>query len=526
MGNHSSTEKHQPAHSATKEMKFLRPPTWKESSAFTLMITEGGGGGCSGGSKREGSSSDRSLDRVPAEVLSTVIGYMGHEFAVLRMVNRHWFRAVVVHLEDYLSVHETSPNLPTEEPNKSCAWEFKEWKNKYSLVCLPGMSQVVLRSVRVIDLSKWYLVTDQSLLLLISLLGDLEMLLEARRRLDPEHEEPAVPAASSERTEFQHACNVSKMSLYNCSTITDGSVMEIARLTSLSELDLSKCNGITDRSLKEIAKLPWLKFLNLSGCHRITGVGLVELGKSKSLEKFSFRNCRAPNEQGIAELAKIPTLADVDFSWSNLGDGSLQHLTSLSQLRSLSADGCFVSDASIGNIAKSLKLQTLSLNKCDLIDGWLTQLAQLKSLKELSLAGNTLLTDRGINAIAEGLPQLQKLDISACPLLTDASFGLVGRGMPSLKSLNLSKSGITDEGLMKLSGYCAQLAVLYLEDCQRLTDAASMGISSFPKLAHMSIRFCEGLTDGAIHQLQRLLPTLQIEQEKAVKLTQLVFRKY
>jgi hypothetical protein len=169
-------------------------------------------------------------------------------------------------------------------------------------------------------------------------------------------------------------------------------------------------------------------------------------------------------------------------------------------------------------LGRTLQLRKLSLSKCDLLDEWLPRIAQVESLEDLSIGKNPLLTDKGIKALVEGLPHLKKLDISGCPMITDEGIFIVAKGMTTLNTLNLASCSVSDREIMRISGHCSQLTALDLDECQQLTDASLLEIPSFPKLTHLSIRFCEGFTDGAIRDLQSRLPALVITQLKATPL--------
>ena len=58
------------------------------------------------------------------------------------------------------------------------------------------------------------------------------------------------------------------------------------------------------------------------------------------------------------------------------------------------------------------------------------------------------ITDEGIRALANGLPQLQSLDISECENITDAGIRALASGCTQLQSLNIGfcRDNITDAG--------------------------------------------------------------------------------
>jgi Leucine-rich repeat (LRR) protein len=135
--------------------------------------------------------------------------------------------------------------------------------------------------------------------------------------------------------------------------ITDLDLDAISELTGLEELNLGigvslgrtgvpvgagNCRvaggiKVTDLGLARLAGLKNLRRLDVSGA-RITPAGLKPL-HGLPLERLSLWNCAALDDSAADVLANIPTLANLDLSYTGAGDVALRTLASLPRLRYL-----------------------------------------------------------------------------------------------------------------------------------------------------------------------------------------------
>jgi hypothetical protein len=138
--------------------------------------------------------------------------------------------------------------------------------------------------------------------------------------------------------------------------ITDLDLDTIGQLTGLEELDLGvglnlgmggkpaapgggncKVTGglqIGDLGLSKLTTLKNLRRLNLSGA-RLTPAGLNALKALPQLEHLSLWNCSALNDEAAGVLAAIPTLVNLDLSYTPIGDEGLRKLEQLPKLKVL-----------------------------------------------------------------------------------------------------------------------------------------------------------------------------------------------
>jgi hypothetical protein len=137
--------------------------------------------------------------------------------------------------------------------------------------------------------------------------------------------------------------------------VTDLDLDPIALLSGLEELDLGVGIGlgmggqpaapgggncrltgglrITDLGVAKLAKLKNLRRLNLSGA-RVTPEGIQVL-QSLPLERLTLWASESLDNTAVAALVGIPTLADLDLSYTKIDDQALGHLAKLPNLKRL-----------------------------------------------------------------------------------------------------------------------------------------------------------------------------------------------
>src|SRR4029077_2051180 len=90
---------------------------------------------------------------------------------------------------------------------------------------------------------------------------------------------------------------------------------------------------VTDLGLAKLARLKNLRRLDVSGA-KITPAGLKVL-QGLPLERLSLWNCTGLDDSAALVLAAIPTLANLDLSYTSASDATLQALASLPRLKYL-----------------------------------------------------------------------------------------------------------------------------------------------------------------------------------------------
>ncbi len=106
--------------------------------------------------------------------------------------------------------------------------------------------------------------------------------------------------------------------------------------TALREGDCRVAGGIklSDLGLAKLAKLKKLRRLDFSGA-QLTPAGLKVLQGLPQLERLSLWNCTALDDSAAEALAAIPSLTNLDVSYTPMGDPALQRLATLPRLKYL-----------------------------------------------------------------------------------------------------------------------------------------------------------------------------------------------
>ena len=334
---------------------------------------------------------------------------------------------------------------------------------------------------------------------------------------------------------FNLSCTLERLSVGECSSITDIAVTKVARccprLTAinisgtratdlsvralaewcpaLQKLDLG-CTSVTDDGLRILAlRCPSLSQLKLFCCHAVTDAALVVIAEScPGLMTLELRTCKEVTDVGIKAVASgCPLLRTLDLAY------------------------CFVTDAAIVAVALACPLLTeLDLNGCDAVSdvGWssvfehcpllhrvgLTYnisaavMARLPTsrLKILSQEDGQRTTDTMASALVLRCPVLVYLNLNGCDLLTDASMVALARSEASSLLTYLNLAGcfrISDAALASAVRQCPKLEQLSLCEqgvseltCQALGKTCS-------NLRDLSLRRCTGVTDGDVWKVLR-----------------------
>src|SRR5579872_5181984 len=162
----------------------------------------------------------------------------------------------------------------------------------------------------------------------------------------------------------------------------------------------------TDDAIGWLSSLRNLRALHLNSS-KVTEVGLSRLSGLTQLEELHF-NGTPVTDDSLVHLKGLKKLRILAFGWhSELTDAGIEHLTELTEIRSLNLKTTMVSDAGLVFLRKMTKLEVLDLNGTQVTDAGLVNLKDMTSLIALDLS-NTEVTDAA--RILGGLPNLQKLD--------------------------------------------------------------------------------------------------------------------
>ena len=277
----------------------------------------------------------------------------------------------------------------------------------------------------------------------------------------------------------------------------------LARLRGLTRLErLSVVGpGVTDDILAELSRLDSLRWLAVGQTVRPARLALPA-------------NQSPATDTGFAHLAGLRHLADLSLTnFPNLTDAGLAQLVErLPRLRSFTAPGRESVAATLAALGRHQPdLRSLSLNGCGMSDGDLAALAGMKRLDLLRLE-RTGITDAGLVHL-ESLASLFSLYIGN-PGVTDEGLRRLN-GLTHLESLNLVESRVTGVGLSLLVGM--PLNELWLSSTL-ITDPEMATVAQLTHLRRLILSYNPGLTDAALLPL-RTLPDLRVLNVTATAIT-------
>jgi Leucine Rich repeat len=180
--------------------------------------------------------------------------------------------------------------------------------------------------------------------------------------------------------------------------------------------------------------------------------------------------------------------------------------------------GTLITDTGLQALAQHCTgLKELNLAGGTLItDTGLQALAQhCTGLTELYLAECSLITDAGLQALAQRCTGLTKLDLDGCDLITNAGLRALAQHCTGLTKLNLAGSRlITDEGLRALAQQCTGLTGLDLYGCALITDAGLRALAQHcTGLTSLTLCRFTQITDAGLRALRQDYPHIRIFEQ-------------
>ncbi len=252
-------------------------------------------------------------------------------------------------------------------------------------------------------------------------------------------------------------------------------------------------SNVNDGILHFIAnELPYLQLLDIRDCcidhcNEITDVGIKAIAKGLRNLQSLYISCHITSDETYYEEN------DGDLGNFITNEGMTSIASGLSNLNSFHICGrhCNISDVGIGAIVNSLpNLQSLSIIECGI-------------------------TDAVINDIVNKLPNLQVIEISECYNVTGAGTAIIANGnLRYLRSLCIGCTifNITDTNVAVVtSENLPNLDSLRIEGCRSLTDAGAKSISNgLPNLLSLYVTSCDNITNTGFNHMINGLPKLQL----------------
>jgi Leucine-rich repeat (LRR) protein len=173
----------------------------------------------------------------------------------------------------------------------------------------------------------------------------------------------------------------------------------------ITAVSFSGVNGTFNEPIfDQLAKMSSLAELDFSHTN-ISDANLKRLSTFVQLKRLFLSNCTSISDEGIEHIKTMPRLTELRLHSTDITDGAIESLVELPSLTILVLNGTDVTDAGIARLGKKSSLTELHLYYTKITDEGLTHLAQLENLKHLNLGVCELLTKRAVKRLRKQLPQ-------------------------------------------------------------------------------------------------------------------------
>ncbi|KAM7278494.1 hypothetical protein ACFE04_005628 [Oxalis oulophora] len=271
---------------------------------------------------------------------------------------------------------------------------------------------------------------------------------------------------------------------FSYSKVTSESLRSVALLSNLETLAMVGCRFVDDDGLKFLENgCPLLQEIDVSRCARITSAGLISVIK---------------NHPALLHL-------NAGHCFSELSTSFVNCLKNVKHLKTLSLDGCQISDFDFETLSTSCKwLIGIGLSKClGVTNKGIMQLVSGQfDLKNLNLTCCDSITDAAISALADSCRNLESLKMESCIMITEKGIFQLGSFCLRLKELDLTDCcGVNDRGLLYVSR-CSELSCLKLGLCTNISDKGLSCIGlSCSNLLELDLYRCTGIGDDGLGSL-------------------------
>lgn len=246
------------------------------------------------------------------------------------------------------------------------------------------------------------------------------------------------------------------------SWVTDGDLMEIAKVPQLQRLDLSQTR-ITDQGLAYLKSAANLRDVNLSYAEKIGDPAHAVIKQWKHLRRLNLRGTLISDETAAA-AASLPQLEFLDIADSIVGDFGVDALTAALKLKELSMGNIRISEAGFQSLRQFTTLSHLDLSgkrhgaPSRISQRGIEAIASLRQLRSLRL-GHSSFPEKAL-AVLAAMPAIEDLGLEFCPNVADPGLqSLIG--WKSLRRVDLHRTKVTAEGVAGLRNARPELKVLW-----------------------------------------------------------------
>lgn len=191
----------------------------------------------------------------------------------------------------------------------------------------------------------------------------------------------------------------------------------------------------------------------------------------------------------------------------------------LPKLHSLILPFCInITDAGILPFITSRAMRQLDLACCpNISDEIILALAKNASqLEMLSLRCNRTVSQTAFSLLFAQCKELREINLSQCAQINDETFIALILSAPKLRKIKISQCNLSDRAIQVLAANCLCLEELFIDKCNKLTDASleALGQCKSLQLLDMSDNK-ENLTSTAVEKLKRMNAKLIVENRSS-----------
>lgn len=258
-------------------------------------------------------------------------------------------------------------------------------------------------------------------------------------------------ASNSDLKVLADASDVKTLTIQECKNISDAGMASATGLTGLTTLSIMH-TPISDTAFDAFAgsaNITELRIVNT----KMTGSGLKNFSESP-VESLMLQGENF-DADGLAALASLTSVKDLKLVGPKLRLADAKGISEMKALESLNADQAAVGEGGINSLRGLANLKKLEVSSGDVDDASIEALNSLIALEELTLK-NSSVTSSGIVKLA--LPALRSLNVLGSEAISDAGLDL--KGLPALEELNLQGTGVSKD--LTALGTLKNLQAVYL----------------------------------------------------------------
>ena len=246
------------------------------------------------------------------------------------------------------------------------------------------------------------------------------------------------------------------------SWVSDGDLLELARMPKLQRLDLSRTR-ISDKGLAYLKTASRLREVNLSYAERIGDPAHAVIKEWKQLTRLSLRGTVVADETAAA-AASLPVLETLDLADTIVGDPGVEALAAAPKLRQLSLGNVRTSEVGYQSLRQLTGLLQLDISggkhrgSNTLSERSVQAIASLKQLKALKL-GHIRIPSKHF-ALLTALTNVEDLGLEFSPDVDDSAIQHLA-AWKSLRRVDVTGTKVTAEGVATLRAQRPDCKILW-----------------------------------------------------------------